>query len=218
MSDISYIKDPKAIEKKSFQIIESQVDKELLKREEWPVIRRGIHTAAAFEYATLLDFSKDAINEGVAAIQGGAGVITDTRMAMAGINKNALSRFGCDVKCFIRDPHIAEMAKKRGITRSMASMLVAAEDDGNRIFVLGNAPTALFQLIELVNLKKVKPSLIIGVPVGFVGAKESKEALAKLSIPYITTHGRKGGSNIAAAIMNALLYMAIEEKGNGIHK
>lgn len=218
MSDLIYIKDPKSIEKKSFEIIESHVDKKLLDRKEWPVIRRVIHTTADFDYTNLLEFSKDAIEAGTTAIKSGSCIVTDTRMAMAGINKNALSTFGCNVTCFIRDPKVAQIAKKQGITRSMASMLVAVQDDKNEIFVLGNAPTALFQLIELINAKKVKPALIVGVPVGFVGAEESKEALSKLSIPYIMTRGKKGGSNIAAAIVNALLYMVIEEKEYGAHR
>ena len=217
MSDLVYIKDPRAIEKRSFEIIESQVDEKLLLKKEWPIIRRVIHTTADFDYVDLMDISEVAIQKGIDAISTGASLVTDTRMAMEGINKKALGHFGCDVNCFIRDPRIASIAKEQGITRSMASMLVAAKDDKNKIFVLGNAPTALFQLIELINAKKVKPALVVGVPVGFVGAEESKEALCKLSIPYITIRGKKGGSNIAAAIVNALLYMAIEEKGYETH-
>lgn len=214
MSDLEYIKNPKAIEKRSFEIIESQVDKKLIDQKEWPVIRRVIHTTADFDFAKLLDFSEDAIDTGVAALKSGFNIVTDTRMAMAGINKKNLGILGCGVQCFIRDPRIAQIAKEQGITRSMASMIIASKDEKNKIFALGNAPTALFKLIELIDSGITKPALIIGVPVGFVGAEESKEALSKLSVPYIVTRGRKGGSPIAAAIVNALLHMAIGDKGN----
>jgi precorrin-8X/cobalt-precorrin-8 methylmutase len=212
MSDLVYIKDPDAIKKKSFDTIESQVDKKLKDSKEWPIIRRVIHTTADFDFADLLYFSKDAVEAGVTAIKSGFNIVTDTKMAMEGINKNNLRIFGCDVQCFIRDPRAAKIAKVQGITRSMASMILSTEDNNNKIYALGNAPTALFKLIELINSGITKPALIIGVPVGFVGAEESKKALSELSIPYITTLGKKGGSTIAAAIVNALLHIAIEEK------
>ncbi len=217
MSDLIYIEDPETIEKKSFEIIESHVDKKLLESKEWPIIRRVIHTTADFDFADLLEFSNDALEAGTAAIKSGFNIVTDTRMAMAGINKKNLRTFECDIKCFIRDPRVMQIAKTQRITRSMASMIIAAEDEKNKIFALGNAPTALFKLIELINSGITKPALIIGVPVGFVGAEESKKTLSRLSIPYITTRGKKGGSTIAAAIVNALLHMTLEEKEHEAH-
>lgn len=212
MGNLSYVKTPEGIEKKSFEIIEENVDKVNFDSKEWNIIRRVIHTTADFEFANLLKLSPGAIEAGILAIQKGCRIYTDTRMAEAGINKKALKQLGCEVLCMVDDVQAAEMAKREGITRSMASIIMASEFSDIRIYALGNAPTALFKLIELIREGKANPDLIIGVPVGFVGAAESKEELSKLSVPHIITKGQKGGSTIAAAIVNALMYMSLEEK------
>ncbi|GAQ25327.1 MULTISPECIES: precorrin-8X methylmutase [Tepidanaerobacter] len=212
MGNLSYVKTPEGIEKKSFEIIEENVDKANFSPKEWNVVRRVIHTTADFDFANLLKFSPGAIEAGLSAMQKGCRIYTDTRMAEAGINKKALKELGCKALCMVDDPQAAEMAKREGITRSMASVMMAAAFPDIKIYVLGNAPTALFKLIELIREGKANPDLIIGVPVGFVGAAESKEELSKLSVPHIITKGQKGGSNIAAAIVNALMYMSLEEK------
>ena len=150
------------------------------------------------------------MEQGVAALQSGAGIVTDTTMALSGINKYRLAPFGCRVSCNIADPDVVELAKEEGITRSVAAMRKAADDPANRIFVIGNAPTALFELLRLVREGKVLPALIIGLPVGFVGAEESKNRLAVggYAVPFISNIGRKGGSNVAAAVVNALAILA----------
>jgi precorrin-8X/cobalt-precorrin-8 methylmutase len=202
-----YIKNPKEIEKRSFEIIGENIDEKRFDERELKIVKRVIHTTADFEFADILKISKEAIDTGIKAIKEGSNIVTDTKMAMAGINKKTLKRFGCDISCFIDAPEVLSLAKEKSITRSMASMIIASQDKKNKIFVIGNAPTALFQLAELIKSGILKPDLIIGVPVGFVGAAESKEAVKELGIPYIITEGRKGGSNIAAAIINALMYM-----------
>ncbi|QSZ28341.1 precorrin-8X methylmutase [Aceticella autotrophica] len=202
-----YIKNPKEIEKRSFEIIGENIDEKRFDERELKIVKRVIHTTADFEFADILKISKEAIDTGIKAIKEGSNIVTDTKMAMAGINKKTLKRFGCDISCFIDAPEVLSLAKEKSITRSMASMIIASQDKKNKIFVIGNAPTALFQLAELIKSGILKPDLIIGVPVGFVGAAESKEEVKELGIPYIITEGRKGGSNIAAAIINALMYM-----------
>lgn len=214
MGDLDYIRDPKAIEKRSFEIIEEHVGKLDCDLAEWTVIQRVIHTTADFEFADLMRFSSGALKSGSAALRRGCRIYTDTRMAEAGINKKALKKLGCKATCFVDSPQAAAVAKQEGITRSMASVMMAAQDKDIKIFALGNAPTALYKLIELIREQKVNPALIIGVPVGFVGAEESKATLAKLSVSHIITQGRKGGSTVAAAIVNALMYMAIERKSH----
>lgn len=207
MRDLEYIKDPSRIEKKSFEIIKEHVNLERFTPEERKIALRVIHTTADFEYVDNIRFSSDAIERGLGALQKGTNIITDTNMAKAGINKKALKHLNCSVHCYVGTPEVWEKAKTEKITRSMAAMMKATENEKNKIFVIGNAPTALFTLISLVEEKKVFPELIIGVPVGFVGAAESKELLEKTKVPYILTKGRKGGSNVAASIVNALMYM-----------
>lgn len=212
MGNLSYVKTPEGIEKKSFEIIEENVDKSNFDSKDWNIVRRVIHTTADFEFANLLKLSPGAIEAGISTIQKGCRIYTDTRMAEAGINKKALKQLGCEVLCMVDDVQVLEMANREGITRSMASIIMASKFPDIKIYVLGNAPTALFKLIELIREGKANPDLIIGVPVGFVGAAESKEELSKLSVPHIITKGQKGGSTIAAAIVNALMYMSLEEK------
>ena len=197
---------PAEIEKRSFEIIESElphpIDPSLA-----PIIKRVVHTSADFDYVDNLCFSEGVIEKALRTIENGACIVTDTNMAKSGINKTALAKHGGEVFCFMSDPDVGEAAKKNGTTRAVASMEKAAEMDRPLIFAIGNAPTALVKLYELIEEKKLKPELIIGVPVGFVNVVQSKELIMQADVPYIVARGRKGGSNVAAAICNALLYM-----------
>lgn len=198
---------PMEIESRSFEIIGEELgDKKLLPGTEL-IVKRCIHTSADFDYAENLCFSDHAVELALQALQQGASIITDTQMAKAGINKKVLSRYGGNVYCFMSDEDVAEAARKNGTTRATASMDKAAKMDQKLIFAIGNAPTALVRLYELMQEGILKPELIIGVPVGFVNVVQSKELIIKSDVPYIVAKGRKGGSNIAACICNALLYM-----------
>lgn len=198
---------PMDIEKRSFEIITEELgDMELTPGTE-PVVKRCIHTSADFDYAKNLCFSEHAVEKAIEAIKNGACIVTDTQMAKAGINKRALARYGGEVYCFMSDEDVAEMAKNNKTTRATASMDKAASLDRKLIFAIGNAPTALVRLYELIQEGKINPQLIIGVPVGFVNVVQSKELIMETETPYIVARGRKGGSNIAACICNALLYM-----------
>ena len=198
---------PRDIEKRSFEIITKELgDKKLLPGTEL-IVKRCIHTSADFDYADNLAFSEDVVEKAMQAIKEGACIVTDTQMAKSGINKRALARYGGEVYCFMSDADVAEIAKKNGTTRATASMDKAAAMDKKLIFVIGNAPTALVRLYELIEDGKLDPALIIGVPVGFVNVVQSKELIMEADVPYIVARGRKGGSNIAACIVNALLYM-----------
>ncbi len=203
---------PEEIEAESFRIIDAEVGSHAWSAVEWPVVRRAIHTSADFDYARTMAFSPDAVVRGIAALHSGRGIVTDTTMALAGINKKLLDRFGVQSSCFVADPAVSAEAARLGVTRSILAMRRAAVDPGNGIFVIGNAPTALFELLRLVREEGLRPDLVVGLPVGFVGAEESKEELLRqapgLAIPYITNHGRKGGSTVAAAVVNALLKLA----------
>ena len=197
---------PMEIEKRSFEIIESElphpIDPALA-----PIIKRVIHTSADFEYADTLCFSEDVVAKAHEAIKNGACIVTDTQMAKAGINKKNLAKYGGEVYCFIADDDVAAAAKANGSTRSAASMDKAASLGKPLIFAIGNAPTALVRICELIEEGKLDPKLVIGVPVGFVNVVQSKELLMQEPVPYIVARGRKGGSNVAACIVNALLYM-----------
>ncbi|MEG2323139.1 MAG: precorrin-8X methylmutase [Anaerovoracaceae bacterium] len=197
---------PKDIEKRSFELISEEMGLVDLDPLEAPVIKRAIHTSADFEYLENLVFSPDAVKKGMEIIKNGATIITDTKMAYSGINKKTAEKFGCKVCCFMADDDVRETAVKNGTTRAVASMEKAAQLDGPLIFVIGNAPTALVTLYELIKSGKLAPELIIGVPVGFVNVVESKELILQLDTPHIIAKGRKGGSNIAAAIFNGILY------------
>jgi len=201
---------PEEIEAESFRIIDKEAGDHGWSDAEWQVVRRSIHTSADFEYARSMVFSDGAVEKAVVALKSGSSIVTDTNMALAGIGKGRLEPFGCRVSCHVADPDVADMAHCNGITRSIAAMRKAVASPDNRIFVIGNAPTALFELLRLVDEGKLRPALIIGLPVGFVGAEESKNALAATdgSIPFITNMGRKGGSNVAAAVVNALAIIA----------
>lgn len=199
---------PMDIERKSFEIIGEILGERHFNPFEEPVIKRVIHTSADFDYADNLEFSPDAVEKGIEAIKSGCRIITDTRMAFSGINKRVLAQFGTEADCYIDNPDVAQEAQKRGITRSAVCMEKASLNPQNKIFAIGNAPTALIRLYELIEEKKIEPELVIGVPVGFVNVIESKELFRTCDVPYIIARGRKGGSNIAAAIVNAISYMA----------
>lgn len=203
---------PKEIETRSFEIITEELgDKKLVTGTEC-IVKRCIHTSADFDYADNLCFSANAVEKAIEAIKNGACIVTDTQMAKAGINKKALAKYGGEVYCFMADEDVAKKAKELGTTRATASMDKAAELGKPLIFAIGNAPTALVRLYELINDKKISPYLIIGVPVGFVNVVQSKEMIMDTDVPYIVARGRKGGSNIAACICNALLYMIDNER------
>ena len=199
---------PQEIEKRSFEIITEELGDVKLVPGTEPVVKRCIHTSADFDYAKNLVFSDGVIEHALKVLGSGATIVTDTQMAMAGVNKRKLAALGCQIRCFMSVPDVAEEAKRRGVTRAVVSMEHAAKLPGPLIFAIGNAPTALVHLYELVKSGAVKPELIIGVPVGFVNVVPSKELILTLDdVPYIVARGRKGGSNIAACICNALLYM-----------
>lgn len=201
---------PEEIEAASFRIIDAEAGAHGWPEPGWQVVRRAIHTSADFEYARTMVFSEGAVERALAAIRGGAPIVTDTTMALAGISRPRLAPFGSTLACHVADPDVAGQAAQAGITRSVAAMRKAVGAAPNAIFVIGNAPTALFELLRLVERGEARPALIIGLPVGFVGAEESKNALAALTapIPFITNRGRKGGSNVAAAVVNALAILA----------
>ena len=198
---------PAEIEKRSFEIITEELGDRVFDPLQEPIIKRAIHTSADFEYADSLCFSEHAVEKALDALRKGAYIVTDTQMGKSGINKKVMAEFGGEVCCFMSDPDVAEEAKRRGVTRAVVSMEHAAKLPGPLIFAIGNAPTALVHLYELVKSGAVKPELIIGVPVGFVNVVQSKELIMHADVPYIVAKGRKGGSNIAACIVNALLYM-----------
>lgn len=196
---------PEEIETQSFALIEKELPF-VLEEDQKPIIKRVIHTTADFEYCQTLTFSKDALLSARQAIKSGAVIVTDTNMGKAGINKQTASQFGVEVICYMAEEEIKTEALKRGVTRAAVSMEKAAKLHKNVIFAIGNAPTALISLSELIKTGKTEPKLIIGVPVGFVNVVESKELIMDSNVPYIVARGRKGGSNVAAAICNALLY------------
>lgn len=198
---------PSEIEKRSFEIITEELGERSFSSGEELVVKRVIHTTADFEYADSLIFSEGAVEKALQALRAGVDIVTDTNMGKAGINKKSLSALGGGVYCFMADEDVAEQAGREGTTRAAASMDKAANLGKDGIFAVGNAPTALVRLYELIREGKLRPRLIIGVPVGFVNVVPSKELILTLTdIPYIVARGRKGGSNVAAAICNALIY------------
>ena len=200
---------PAQIEKRSFEIITEELKERgiVLPDSQAPIIKRCIHTSADFDYAGNLVFSEKAVEKALLALRRGAGIVTDTQMAYSGINKKRLAEHGGEVFCFMADDDVAERAQQRGTTRAVVSMEKACSLRKELIFAIGNAPTALIRLCELIKEGKVSPKLIIGVPVGFVNVVQSKEMVLSLDdVPYIVAQGRKGGSNIAACICNALIY------------
>lgn len=199
------ITDPMEIEKRSMEIIESALPSGI-PEDNKAVVKRVIHCTADFDYAKNLTFSVNAVKKALDALRGGCDIVTDTQMALSGINKAAAAKLGCKVHCFMSDPDVAEQAKERGCTRAVVSMEKASKLNKPLIFAIGNAPTALLKIRELIDTGKITTLLVIGVPVGFVNIIESKEAIMETDIPFIVSKGRKGGSNVAAAIVNALMY------------
>jgi precorrin-8X/cobalt-precorrin-8 methylmutase len=197
---------PQEIEKRSFAIITQELNRSL-DPQLAPIIKRVIHTTADFDYADSLYFSPDVIDHALNALRQGITLITDTTMAMSGINKRELAKLGGQVHCYISDEDVVSNAKNNGSTRSRESMLKAAKLPGPLGFVIGNAPTALLAIHELIESNALHPAFIIGVPVGFVNVIQSKELIKSLNTPCILSMGRKGGSNVAAAIVNALMYL-----------
>lgn len=210
---IEFVK-PKDIEKRSFEIIKKELEerKISLPEQNRNVIMRVIHTTADFDFASTLEFFPDAVKIAGSLLASGADIVTDTNMAKAGINKKMLSRFGGQLHCFMADDDVAEEAKKRGLTRASVSMERAAALGKKIIFAIGNAPTALISLNQMMKEGIYTPEFIIGVPVGFVNVEAAKELFLGGSTPYIINRGRKGGSTVAAAICNAILYQ-MEERG-----
>lgn len=197
---------PRDIEKRSFEIITELLGDTPVDPENELVLKRVIHTTADFDYVENLIFSDHAVQKGLEALRGGCDIVTDTQMAKAGINKRVLSALGGEIHCFMSDEDVAQEARQRQVTRATVSMERAAALEKPCIFAIGNAPTALIALKALIAEGKLHPALIIGVPVGFVNVVESKEQIMKEIVPYIVGRGRKGGSNVAAAICNAMLY------------
>ena len=199
---------PAEIEARSMEIIGEELGDRVFPADQLPIIKRAIHTSADFDYADNLVFSPGAVAAGIAAIKGGCTIVTDTQMAFSGVNKKVLEKFGGKAVCFMSDPDVAAEAKERGETRATVSMERAARLEGPLVLAIGNAPTALVRACELMEEGKLAPALVIGAPVGFVNVVESKELLLTMNVSHIVARGRKGGSNIAAAICNALLYQA----------
>lgn len=207
MENIEFVL-PGEIEKRSFEIITEELQRRNIRlpKEEEPVTKRVIHTSADFDYAETMTYSENAIAIAKELIRNGADIVTDTNMALAGINKKVLAGFGGEAHCFMAEEKVALLAKERQVTRAAVSMELASALEKPVIFAVGNAPTALIRLYELMQESAWKPAFIIGVPVGFVNVEAAKELILKTEVPYIINRGRKGGSNVAAAICNAILY------------
>ena len=207
MKNIEYVR-PQDIEKRSFAIISKELEEKgiVLPKEQELVTKRAIHTSADFDYAKTMTYSAHAVGIAKKLIQNGADIVTDTNMALAGVNKKELAKYGGEAHCFMAEEEVAKIAKERGVTRAAVSMEKAAQIEKPVIFAIGNAPTALIELYEMIKSGKYRPAFIIGVPVGFVNVEAAKDLILKTDVPYIINRGRKGGSNIAAAICNALLY------------
>ena len=199
---------PEEIEKRSFEIISEELKQRGidLPEEEAMITKRVIHTSADFDYTKTLSYSKDAVRVAKELMLHGADIVTDTNMALSGINKKKLAQFGGQVHCFMADEEVARIAKERGTTRAAVSMEMASKLTKPVIFAIGNAPTALIQLYEMMQTSDWRPAFVIGVPVGFVNVEAAKELIMETDVPYIVNRGRKGGSNVAAAICNALIY------------
>ena len=202
---------PDEIENQSFAIIDREAGPHNFTAEQWTIVRRMIHTSADFEYKQTVRFHPDAVAAGIQAIRNGKTIFTDTNMARVGIRSRDLNGYGVSLKCLMDDPAIRARAEKNGTTRAKAAVDAAVAEMKEGLYVVGNAPTALLRLIELLQAGKAQPALIIGLPVGFVNAAESKAALMNTDFPYISNIGRKGGSNVAASVVNALINLAMRK-------
>ncbi|CAM3790840.1 precorrin-8X methylmutase [Mesobacillus zeae] len=199
---------PEMIEVKSFEMIDEEMGEHSFTDEQYPVVRRVIHASADFELGKSMLFHPDAISAGIKAVRSGKTVVADVQMVQVGISKPRIEKYGGDVRVYISDADVMEEAKRLQTTRAIISMRKAIKEADGGIFAIGNAPTALLELIRLIKEGEAKPGLVIGLPVGFVSAPESKEELAKLDIPYITNIGRKGGSTVTVAALNAISLLA----------
>ncbi|MBC7766283.1 MAG: precorrin-8X methylmutase [Hyphomonadaceae bacterium] len=203
---------PHDIEMRSFEMISELLGDRVLDEQQAPIIKRVIHTTADFDYVNNLKFSAGAVDKAITALKAGTSIFTDTNMAASGINKPTLHKFGGQVYCFMADADVAQAAKEKQSTRAVACVDKAVDNPCIGVYIIGNAPTALMRLCELIDQGRVSPALVVGVPVGFVNVVECKEMLMQRAVPYIVAQGRKGGSNVAAAIANALLYIAIGDE------
>lgn len=199
---------PEQIEARSFQIIDEEIGEHSFTDEQYPIVRRVIHASADFDLGKSLLFHPDAVRSGIEAIRSGRPVVADVQMVQVGINKRRLGKFGGEVRVYISDEDVIAEAKRLNTTRAIVAMRKAAKEAEGGIFAIGNAPTALLELIRLIKAGEASPGLVIGLPVGFVSAAESKEELAKLDVPFITNCGRKGGSTVTVAAVNALILLA----------
>ena len=206
---MGYIKVPMDIEKRSFEIIGEEMGNHDFSDRELNVVKRVIHTTADFEYKDLIRIDEQSIDKALSLLKKGCKLYTDTQMIKSGINKKALEKLGCEIVNYVSTEEAFRIAKEKNITRSMAAIEIAM-NEGIEFFVFGNAPTALYRLIELYREGKAKPKFVIGAPIGFVGASESKEELLKTDLDNITIRGRKGGSTVSVAIVNALMYMVVD--------
>lgn len=199
---------PEQIEQRSFEILDGELKKRgiVLPKEQEMITKRVIHTTADFEYTDTLTFSKGAVGIARELLKKGADIVTDTNMALSGINKRSLAGLGGEVHCYMADETVAKLARERGTTRAAVSMEIAAKIQKPVIFAVGNAPTALIQIYEMMQGSDWRPAFVIGVPVGFVNVEAAKELILQTDVPFIINRGRKGGSNVAAAICNALIY------------
>jgi len=199
---------PEQIEQRSFEIIDGELKKRgiVLSKEQEMITKRVIHTTADFEYTDTLTFSEGAVGIARELLKKGADIVTDTNMALSGINKRSLAGLGGEVHCYMADETVAKLARERGTTRAAVSMEIAAKIQKPVIFAVGNAPTALIQIYEMMQGSDWRPAFVIGVPVGFVNVEAAKELILQTDVPFIINRGRKGGSNVAAAICNALIY------------
>jgi precorrin-8X/cobalt-precorrin-8 methylmutase len=202
------ILNPEAIEAESFRMIAEELGPHPFSPDEFAVVQRAIHSTADFEFARTIRFAPGAIRQGIAAIRAGAHVIADVQMVQAGINKPGLQKFGGEVSCFISDDDVIAAARESGLTRAIMATRKAARQFPGAIYAIGNAPTALLELLQVAD--DARPSLVVGVPVGFVSAAESKDELAASSLPFITALGRKGGTPVAVSMMNALIRLAAQ--------
>ena len=211
-----YIKKPEDIEKRSFEIITEELGEKVKKftEEELPIVKRVIHTTADFEYADLIEFLGNPISSAKKVLSGGCKIYCDTNMIVNGLSKTILKKFNCIPYTLVSDAEVSKEAKARGVTRSIVGMEHAGKDKETKIFLIGNAPTALYKLKEMIEKNEIeKPALVVGVPVGFVGAKESKDVFKDTKVPYITINGRKGGSTVAVSILHGILYQIYKREG-----
>lgn len=202
---------PQQIERRSFQLIDEEIGEHSFTEEQYPIVQRVIHSSADFELGKSIRFHPAAIEAGIKAIRAGKKIVTDVQMVQVGISKPRLAKYGCEVRGYISDPDVVEEAVRQQLTRAIIAMRKAAREAEGGIFAIGNAPTALLELIRLIKEGEARPGLVVGFPVGFVSAAESKAELMKLDVPYITNIGRKGGSTVAVAAVNAIAIMADKE-------